>query len=91
MKRMQEPTRYPGEKRTPKRPEGGFGLLVTPKGNEMDEPFVAKRDGSRRALTQEEYDEWIRQYPQSFRKKVERVRQQKQEKHEGEGGMATNG
>jgi hypothetical protein len=57
----------------------------------MDEPFVAKRDGSRRALTQEEYDEWIRQYPQSFRKKVERVRQQKQEKQEGEEGMATNG
>lgn len=73
VKRLGEKVRNPNEKRTPKRPQGGFGLLVVPKGEEMDEPYVAYRDGQKRALTQDEYDQWIRQYPQSFRKKLEQV------------------
>lgn len=68
--RFRGPMRYPGSKRVPPRPEGGYDVVVTPKGSRPGKPFASKPDGSFRELDGTETSFWSMQYPPSFRRKA---------------------
>ena len=57
-------------KHTPRRPEGGYSLLVTPLGSDAGEPYVATPDGTKRELSEAEEALIRRRTPMPRRKPV---------------------